>query len=108
MEKQRAENRVSMSCVLAARARVLEEQGVQVRLFLEGKSGRGPVFVPAVLRGKLAERVRESASSWQEGEEFFVEGELDWESSRRSGEWRYQLILAVSRIQKLEASQCAS
>ncbi len=99
----KAENKVSFVGALKKPARIFEYGGTTVKLFLQGDTQRGSVYVPVSIHGELAEKVKERASAWQEGDEFFVEGELDWESYERGGEKKYQLIINAFRIQKIEA-----
>ncbi|BER91729.1 hypothetical protein [Atrimonas thermophila] len=96
------ENRVQLACRLCVRALVIEGQGPEIRLFLEGKTSRGTVFVPAIIRGELAERMKEEILFWQEGDQVFLEGELDWESRWEGSRARYLLLVNVLRIQKVE------
>jgi len=97
------ENRVQLACLLCVRALVIDVQNPEIRLFLEGKTSRGTVFVPAIIRGELAEQMKEEIVFWREGDQVFLEGELDWEGRREGNRMRYLLLVNVLRIQRVKA-----
>jgi hypothetical protein len=99
----KAENKVSFVGMLGTRAMVLKEKKPTIRLFLEGKTSRGTVFVVALVRGELAERLEEEVICWQEGDRVSIEGELDWESRWDGNRPRYFLLVNVFKVQKVEA-----
>ncbi len=96
-------NQVIFVGTVERQPRVFSGEKPLVSLFLKGETERGSIFIPVTVRGELAQKLASKASTWQVGDEVYVEGELDWESYKtNSEEKKYQTVISAKNIYRIE------